>query len=154
MAKKQNNTIETLTGHYVAITSESHGGGCCGRRHIYELGQCGPTENRVTLIQDCLSHCESDGYDNYDEEDNEIEYPDIHTGDHGCEITLTKQQATLKQNSAFHSAAWKADKYYGQCWDDVLKEMGWKRVYSFKNPNTDNVIFVYFYSNNVRTNRI
>lgn len=121
---------------YISMYTENHGGDCCGRKHIFELGRYGPTLARVAKLQDLLNDDDS-----YREEDDE-DYSEYYNNAHHCvEVTLTSTQATQKASDT------------GKIWDDVLtKEFGFKRVFAFKNPNTDNIVYVYLFSLNEREN--
>ena len=126
-----------------------HGGNCCGRRHIAELGYVGPRVEIVQRIQNLMS----DGWEAWDDElDCEVQRND---SEMGIEITLTSEQANTKPSDFIHSWPIKAieiqpnDPYKDKTWDEVLTTvLGFRKVFSFVNPNTDNIVHVYFYSDN------
>lgn len=120
---------------YIAMYTENHGGDCCGRKHIFELGSYGPTLARVARLQDLLT--DDDSY--HEDDEGYLEY--YNNAHHCVEVTLTSAQAT-----------WIAPDT-GKIWDDVLtKELGFKRVFAFKNPNSGNIVYVYLFSLNEREN--
>lgn len=58
----------------------------------------------------------------------------IKTSGIASEVVLTSLQKTTKNPNT------------SKCWDDVLRECGFKEVFSFINPNTGNVLHVYYHS--------
>ena len=109
------------------LYAADHGGDCCGRRHLSEFNYDGPYKAIVGAVKNALN----EGFENYDED--YINYSDM------ChEVTLTEEQALTV---SVHKGC------EGKTWDQVLtEELGFKRVFKFRNPNTSNVVFVYLHS--------
>lgn len=115
----------------MTVYMEDHGGECCGRRHIFEIETHTPgrVETSVKEIINLLSEqCEV--FDNYDD------YHTVSYSEFCCEITLTDVQArsTLSDGTTL-------DKH-------LRDELKFKRVMSFHNPNSDNLVHVYLRSDN------
>lgn len=126
---------------------EDHGGGCCGRRHLFEFRYNFPNMeeyNRVRNLLDDYIYC--DFYEDEGEEESSIQVFDL------CvEVTLTQDQAFNTPHKPWSSSLkdWDNPKFKNKTWDQVLREdFGFKRVYAFRNPNTDNEVYVYLYSSN------
>lgn len=131
------------------LEMSDHGGGCCGRRHLSELGYFGPRVEVVKFIQDLMK----ESWEAWDDELEEDVYR--YDSEMGVEITLTEGQANQKPGVAM--IGWPSttievkedDPYKDMTWDEVLTEvLKFKCVFKFRNPNTDNIVHVYFYSDN------
>ena len=117
----------------------SHGGECCGRKHIYTIDSFLRLDNIFdkVFLDEFLNFINS--LEVYDEEWNNDEN---YIKDLCYEITLTdyvseKKIETKKENY---------EKYNGKTMNEFLYMFGFEKVYSFINPNTDNTVHVYLWS--------
>ncbi len=112
----------------MAATVDHHGGGCCGRFHVWNFSDYNMVKN-LASIKGYLEHenenCGGEGGD-YLEDDTKSGMC--------CEITLNEDQVGIKHE--------------GKTFMTHLEDMGFEDVYQFGNPNSGNVVHVFLYSSN------
>ena len=92
---------------------EEHGGGCCGRRHLFEFDYSFPNESEYDTVRELLGGYEYSSFD--DDEEND---PSIQVSDLCVEVTLIHEQAFTKPyKSMFGSLKdWDNPKFINKTW--------------------------------------
>lgn len=116
----------------MTVYMEDHGGECCGRRHIFEIDT--HTHDRVKTSVNQIIALLSEECEVYDEDYDEDKF--VSYSEFCCEITLTDEQARSTL-----SVGVTLDKH-------LRDELKFKRVMSFHNPNSGNLVHVYLRSDN------
>jgi hypothetical protein len=115
-----------LADGFTGLNVNGHGGSCCGIKHIHEFPTGGlpnqwSLEQRLGWINkavvEAVEHCGS--YD--DEFDSESAW---HVA---CEVVLIDEQLPH--------------------WEEALKQVGFKEVFSFLNDNSGNICHVFYLEN-------
>lgn len=108
------------------MNTEEHIGECCGRAVI--AGFSG-TPTAVDACFSALKKHLSEESDYYDEDE---EYSPL-VEDLGCEVTLTEHQCSMKNKE-------------GKTQRELVESLGFKLVFSFRNPKSGNICRVFMYS--------
>lgn len=111
------------------LYTNSHGGACCGRNHVYEFGSP-PTKEKVEGFQKLLN-----------EKDMNLCW-EITLTDHQLKRTLTKEEL-VKSGWGEEIAEDHMKKFDDRSWEEILEDSPFKLVHSFKNPNSRNIVHVF-----------
>lgn len=117
--------LPVMTGHLsaaeedvLAMIFSIHGGHCCGIHHMWGFPMCryeDEQKERIKRFRELIIEYDEEGL--YDDDEGPCEPVAL-------EVTITQRQKDV--------------------WGSVLLSVGFKEVYSFRNPNTRNIVYVFF----------
>ena len=116
--------------------TDDHGGECCGIKHIYTMGSRPTVNNTFRRFDGTSLECLKRAIESYDEERLDDEDDD-------------DDDDEPRYNNGRVKEVVLADYQMNNGWPEALAELGFKKVASFLNSNSDNVCHVFYHHPNL-----